>query len=246
MITLSALVCAENDAPRLADCLRRLSFCDEIVIAVDRPTPALQDIARRHRATLVAGIFPKDSQRRIAGADACSGDWIIEVNVGEEIDPALAWEIRATLQMRPAGDWLMAPIANYVGDRRIRHGWTPALAATSEARLYRRQARRREESAPLSGVCAGALTGALRRRVAEDARGLLSWLAAQDAGRSGSASIPQFCASYLGQGGWREGRIGLLIALLCGLQPLLARPQAQASSRSAAAQPAHALRAGAR
>jgi hypothetical protein len=148
----------------------------------------------------------------------------------------LAWEIRATLQMRPVGDWLVLPIANYVGDRRVRYGWTASLAATSEARLYRRDARRREESGSLPGTCAGALTGALRRVVAEDARGLLAWLAAQDsgAGRPGAA-VPQFCLSYLMHGGWREGRLGLLIAVLCGLQPLLAGVKTDVVTSPAAA-----------
>jgi hypothetical protein len=227
VIKLSALVCAENDAPRLAECLRGLSFCDEIVVAADRPTPALQDIARRHRATLIAGIFPQDGQRRMAGADACTGDWVLEVNPGEEVEPALAWEIRATLRMRPAGDWLTLPIANYVGGRHVRHGWTAAMAPTREPRLYRREARR-FESGLLSGRSAGDLTGALRRILAEDARGLLAWLGGREAASGGP--VTQFFASYLARGGWREGRLGLLIALLCGIQPLLAasRPQGEA------------------
>ena len=38
---LSALVCAHNDEARLADCLRRLEFCDEIVVVIVSGRPVM-------------------------------------------------------------------------------------------------------------------------------------------------------------------------------------------------------------
>ncbi|MCR5879382.1 hypothetical protein [Phenylobacterium sp. J367] len=107
----------------LGECLKGLAFCDEVVLVADRATPRLQEIARRAGARLVAGIFPHDSQRRTAGAEACGGEWILEVEPDEAVDSALAWEIRATLQMRPEGDWFDVPVANHVGGRLVQRGW---------------------------------------------------------------------------------------------------------------------------
>jgi glycosyltransferase involved in cell wall biosynthesis len=49
-VKLSALVCAQNDEARLADCLRGLEFCDEIVVVADRCTDRSQEIARHFGA----------------------------------------------------------------------------------------------------------------------------------------------------------------------------------------------------
>ncbi|WP_374471114.1 glycosyltransferase family 2 protein [Phenylobacterium sp.] len=246
MVKLSALVCVENDAPSLPGCLKGLGFCDEVVLVADRATPRVQEIARRYGARLVAGIFPLDGQRRAAGAEACAGDWILEVEADETVDSALAWEIRASLQMRPRGDWFDVPVANHVGGRFVQRGWGGPLGPARSARLYRRGAKRwsprRLDSGVLSGAPAGALKGALRRDVAADTGGLvdrlnrLAALAAEDqveAGRtlgvgSGLATgLGEFARSYLLARGWREGRTGLLLALLNGLHPVLAASRAR-------------------
>ena len=71
MARLSALVCVQNQDAQLSDCLRKLSFCDEVVVVADRCTDRSQDIARRQGAILIDGIFPLESQRKAAG-EACS------------------------------------------------------------------------------------------------------------------------------------------------------------------------------
>src|SRR5688572_17971651 len=112
---LSALVCVQNQDAQLSDCLRRLSFCDEIVVVADRCTDRSQEIARRHGAIVVDGIFPLENQRRQAGVEACTGQWIFEIDPDERVDTALAWEVRAMLQMRTSADGFEIPIDNYVG-----------------------------------------------------------------------------------------------------------------------------------
>jgi hypothetical protein len=237
---LSALVCVENDAPHLAECLKGLAFCDEVLVVADRTTPRVQEIARRYGARLLVGIFPLDRQRRTAGAEACRGDWILEVEPDECVDSALAWEIRATLQMRPQGDWFAVPVANHLGAKLIRRGWGGPLGPARAARLFRRGVKqwsaRPLDTGALSGTPAGSLKGALRRAVAADTSGLVDRLnrladvaAAEQleterpVSMAGGAiaGLGQFAQSYLLAGGWREGRLGFLLATLSGLHPVL-------------------------
>ncbi|MDB5453539.1 MAG: glycosyl transferase, partial [Caulobacteraceae bacterium] len=92
MVKLSALICVQNQEAQLSQCLRKLSFCDEIVVVADRCTDRSQEIARRHGAVVISGIFPLESQRKAAGAEACTGDWILEIEPDEIVGSALAWE----------------------------------------------------------------------------------------------------------------------------------------------------------
>ncbi len=248
MVKLSALVCVQNQDAQLADCLRKLSFCDEVVVVADRCTDRSQEIARREGCIVIDGIFPLESQRKAAGAAACSGDWILEIDPDERVDAALAWEIRAVIQMRPDGDWYDVPVDNYVGDRRVRRGWTGPLSVRCAARLHRRGVKawepsRLETQAVVAGDSGGELKGAIRRVLGRDAGGVidrlnrLSGLAAEDladrgraggAGRAVASGVGAFLKAYVLGGGWREGRLGVIAATASGLFPMLAQSRAQA------------------
>lgn len=247
MVRLSAVICVQNQDTQLSACLRTLSFCDEIVVVADRCVDRSQDIARRHGAVVVDGIFPLHSQRKAAGLEASSGDWILELEPDELVDRALAWEIRAVLQMRPAGDWYELPIDNYLGETRVRNGWIGGLSASRAVRLYRRSAKtwepqRLERPPILAGRSGGELKGAIHRHLGSDLGGLverlnrLSALHAEDLADAGvSVSMGRtvlsaglaFLRSYVAHQGWREGRMGFLVGVFSGLFPMLAQMRAR-------------------
>jgi hypothetical protein len=236
----------QNQDAQLSECLRKLSFCDEIVVVADRCTDRSQELARRQGAVVIDGIFPLESQRKAAGVEACSGDWILEIDPDELVDAALAWEIRAVLQMRPLGDWYDLPIDNYVGETLVRDGWAGALSARAEPRLYKRgrkawAPRRLNAPAVVTGRPGGALKGAIRRSLGRDVGALmerlnrLTALAAEDLADTGMparlsagvlAGLGTFLRGYVARGGWREGRLGLLVALLSAIFPVLSRIRA--------------------
>jgi glycosyltransferase involved in cell wall biosynthesis len=245
VVRLSALVCVQNQDAQLSECLRGLSFCDEIVVVADRCTDRSQEIARRQGATVIDGIFPLENQRKAAGVEACSGEWVLELDADELVDRALAWEIRAVLQMRPQADCFEIPIDNYVGDARVRDGWLGQLSATRGVRLYKRglkawRAVRRDDGHAAPGCTVSELKGAIRRNLGPDVGGLfermnrLTALAAEDLADSAAAkprgnflgAAGQFAKSYLLRAGWREGRLGLLVALMNALYPVVSRMRA--------------------
>ncbi|MBW8812474.1 MAG: glycosyltransferase family 2 protein [Caulobacterales bacterium] len=259
----------QNQDAQLSECLRKLSFCDEVVVVADRCTDRSQEIARRHGAVVIDGIFPLENHRKQAGVDACTGEWILEIDPDELVDAALAWEIRCVLQMRPAGDWYELPIDNYVGPALVRDGWAGGLSARLEPRLYKRglkawEPRRLNAPAVLAGQSGGALKGAIRRSLGRDVGGLverlnrLAALAAEDladarADSGAKTAVPggvargvgAFLKGYVAKGGWREGRLGLLVAMLSGLLPLLAELRAAdvlEARRAALAEPARPAR----
>ena len=246
MVKLTALVCVQNQDSSLDACLGKLSFCDEVVVVADRCTDRSQEIARRHGAIVIDGIFPLESQRRQAGVEAASSQWILEVEPDELVDAAVAWEIRAAIQMRPLGDWYELPIDNYVGETLVRHGWAGALGARRGARLFKRglkawEPRRLNAPYVLAGAPGGALKGAIRRSVGRDVGEVmerlhrLTGLAAEDQADAGHArgftvslltGAAAFITAYIVCSGWREGRLGFLVAGLSAIFPVLSQMRA--------------------
>ena len=54
-LVLSALVVAHNEEERLAECLERLAFADEIVVVLDKCTDGSKEVAARFTGRLVEG-----------------------------------------------------------------------------------------------------------------------------------------------------------------------------------------------
>ena len=259
---LTGLVCAQNDEQRLPDCLRALAFCDEIVVIADRCTDRSAEVARQHGARVIEGIFPLESQRKAAGVAACLGEWVLEVESCEQVAPALAYEIRAAIHGRPAGDWFNVPIENHVGERLVRRGWGAGLSAERAPRLFRRRVKkwkagRVDPEVTLDGRYAGAIETPLQRRADNDIGGLMArmerrtWLRAQDladAGRPGDLvsdalrGVGRFVGCYVVRQGVREGELGFTIALMAGVEAVLSGVRArELAGARVAAEPAQPL-----
>ena len=265
---LSALVCAQNDEARLADCLRGLAFCDEIVVVADRCTDRSQEIARQFGARVIDGIFPMESQRKTAGVAACLGEWVLEIEADEQVDAKLAYEIRAAIHGRPGGDWFHLPLHNFVGATLVRRGWGAGLGEVMAPRLYRRRvkrwkARRVDPAVVLEGRYAGELETPVVRRADADLGQMIvrlnrrSALRAQDladAGEPGGLlgdlgrAIGRFWICYVLRQGLREGELGFLLAVMAGFEAVVsgirARELVRARALAAAAQPAQPARIG--
>ncbi|HEY8004555.1 MAG TPA: glycosyltransferase [Phenylobacterium sp.] len=270
---LSALVCAHNDEARLADCLRRLDFCDEIVVVADRCTDRSQEIARHHGARLIDGIFPLEGQRKAAGVDACLGEWILEVEPDEQVDAKLAYEVRAAIHGRPAGDWFDVPVDNVLGGTLVRRGWGAGVGEALAPRLYRQRVKRWrparvDPAVTLEGRHAGALETPIVRRGERDVGQMIARLdrrtslRAQDLADAGQArglaadtlrALGRFWIAYVWRQGVREGELGFLIALMAGLDVVLSGVRARnllklraAAAAEPAAEPAQISLAGRR
>ena len=237
---LSALVVAHDEERQLADCLRRLSFADEIVVVLDRTTDRSREIALGYTSRIVEGAWEREGPRRHAGIEACRGAWILEVDADERVPPALAEEIRRVASAS-AADWHLVPVDNYIGERLVRWGWGASFGRSAHAALYRKGAKRWGDervhpAVTLSGSEGSRLEARLVHYVDRDISDMLRRLdrytsaRAQDLRDSGDIGsyarnlrrIPsRFWKCYVGRKGYREGPYGFLIALCAALYPIL-------------------------
>lgn len=236
---LSALVVARNEADQLADCLTALSFADELVVVLDRTTDGSAEIAARFGARVIEGGWEIEGPRRMTGIQACTGDWILEVDADERVPEALAHEIRRAIEAAgPA--YYMIPFDNYVGDRLVRHGWGGSWGVMATARLFTPGAKhwgdqRIHPKVTLTGERRW-LTAPMRHQVDRDISAMIARLdryssaRAADlraAGEIGSFAgnlrrmVSRFVKCFVGRKGYREGAYGFLIALFAALYPML-------------------------
>ena len=61
---LSALVVAHDEEAQLADCLKLLTFADELVVVLDRCTDRSREIAAEFTDNLIEGAWPLEGRRR--------------------------------------------------------------------------------------------------------------------------------------------------------------------------------------
>lgn len=242
---LSALVVARNEEERLAACLERLAFADERVVVLDRCTDGSTAIAKRMADIVIDGAWPIEGDRRNAGLDACTGDWILEVDADERVTSELAAEIRAQIAHVDTGYFLI-PFLNFVGDRCVRYGWGASWGVSAAPRLSRKGAKRwgRQRIHPaleLHGpkrVLRNPIEHRVDRDISDMIRRLDSYTTARaadlrESGDVGSLAnnirrfFSRFFKCYFARKGYREGGYGFLIALFAGLYPLLSHLKAR-------------------
>jgi glycosyltransferase involved in cell wall biosynthesis len=244
---LSALVVAHNEESRLPACLSKLTFADEIVVVCDKCTDATKTIAQSFGAVVLEGSWDIEGDRRNAGIALCSGDWILEIDADEHVQPELAKEIRLIIQNSPFA-WHEIPVDNYIGDRLVRNGWGGSYGKAAYPGLFRKNAKiwgrdRVHPSLRWTGRKGPMLSNRINhyvdRNISDMIRRLDSYSTAKardlrDKGETwGSAAsnlrrlFSRFFKCYVRRGGWREGGYGFLIAVFAGLYPLLSHLKAK-------------------
>lgn len=248
---LSAVISVHNEEQQLADCLQTLAFADEIVVLLDKCTDGSEAIARRLTDRIVPGNWPTEGQRRNAGIEACRGEWIFEIDADERVTPALADEIRRTVDTTSA-DWHEIPVDNYVGGKLVRWGWGASFGKAAYPGLFRKGVKvwgdqRVHPSLTWSGRKGAMLTERLTHYVDRDISDMLRRLDSystarakdlRDAGDIGSTAnnvrrlFSRFFKCYVLRKGYREGGYGLVIAICAGLYPLLSHLKAKLETGS--------------
>ena len=239
MPRLSALVVAHNEEANLAACLATVRFCDEVVVVLDRCTDGSAAIARAAADKVIEGAWPLEGPRRNDGIQACSGDWIFELDADERATPELAAEIRQALATAPFGRFIV-PVANHIGGRLVRYGWGAYNGVAAKPILFSKGAKIwGDQPVHPKLTLSGAerwLTHSILHYVDRDFADMIERLNryssahAEDLltnGRLGSlaGNLRRFFTrgwkSYVQRKGYREGTTGVMLALFSGLYPLL-------------------------
>lgn len=94
MIKISGIVITKNAENLIADCLDSLFFCDEIVIVDSKSEDRTREIAEKMGAKVFVHNFQDFSEARNYGLEKAAGEWVIYVDSDERVTKELASSIK--------------------------------------------------------------------------------------------------------------------------------------------------------
>jgi glycosyltransferase involved in cell wall biosynthesis len=136
-LTLSVAIITFNEEANLARTLASVAWADEIVVVDSGSTDRTREVAESFRAKFYVEQWKGFAAQKNSALAKATGDWILSLDADEEVEPALADEIRAVLATSPsvAGFWI--PRKNFFLGRWIKHG---GFYPDPKLRLFRRGA----------------------------------------------------------------------------------------------------------
>jgi len=139
---LSAIVLTRNEERNIVDCLRSLSWADEVLVLDSGSEDATVALAQEMGARVETRPFDNYPRQRNAALELARGEWVFFVDADERASEELAGEVRKAIAEGEA-DGFWVPRHNYIFGRLIRHaGWYPDY----QLRLFRRHKGRYDES----------------------------------------------------------------------------------------------------
>lgn len=92
--SLSAIVVCFNEADRIARCLEPLAgWADEIVVLDSGSNDGTQEIARRYTEKVFTADWQGYGRQKQRALEKCTGEWVINLDADEYIDPDLKREV---------------------------------------------------------------------------------------------------------------------------------------------------------
>lgn len=93
MIKISAVIIARNEENMIADCIDSLSFCDEILVIDNESEDRTREIAQKMGAKVIRYSSESFSDVRNKGLKEVSGEWILYVDADERVSSDLSKNI---------------------------------------------------------------------------------------------------------------------------------------------------------
>lgn len=248
-VMLSGLIVAHNEEQVIEGALKSLDFCDEIVVVLDRTDDGSVALAKKYATKVIEGGldegFEVEGVRRNTGIEACKGDWVLELDADERISPALADEIVQTIRYGQKQGYYLLPVHNFVGERHVQYGWAGSFGTNSVARLFTKGSKTWGDGLVHPKVelknKLGRLTQPIIHLVDTDINDMVDRLKrytdarAQDLAKEGlpkfrttlRKGLTRFYKSYFARKGYKEGRMGFLLALMAMLFVVLSHIKAE-------------------
>ena len=225
MKKISGIVITKNAEEVIADCLDSLSFCEEVIVVDNRSEDRTKEIAEKMGAKVIEYSSDDFSDMRNMGMKKAIGEWLLYVDADERVTPLLSDEIVKSINNsanKNAGFFILRKNF-YFGN----HEWPyiEHLERVFKKDKLEEWQGRLHESPKVKGSM-GMLEGYLfhytHRNLTSMVNKTIEWskIEAELRFKSGHPKMTwwrfprvmliAFFDSYIRQGGWKVGTVGLI------------------------------------
>ncbi len=140
-MSLTVLVPTGNAADVIEDCLRSVTFADELLVVDSFSSDGTMEIARRYATRVIQREYGYSASQKNWAIPQAAGDWVLIVDTDERVTPELQSEVLQAIQSSEHDGYLI-PRLNHCFGRPMRHGgnWPD-----HQLRLFRRDLGRYED-----------------------------------------------------------------------------------------------------
>ncbi len=231
---ISCFIVSLNEEKHIRRCLESVRWCDEIIVLDSGSTDRTVEIAKEYTAKVIHHPWKGYVKQKQAALDLCTQEWVLNIDSDEEVSEELKNEIQALVgspgsSQNPLNGYKICRVVYYLGRWWRRGGWYPEY----RMRFFRRSAaywggRDPHEKAVVKGKT-GRLAGEIHHYTYEnlsDHAASLNQHASSAAeslyelGRKSSLlkitvnPVMRFLKFYVIKGGFRDGTVGLIAAVL--------------------------------
>lgn len=223
--SLSVVIIAKNAENLLADCIESVNFADEIIVVDNNSNDNTKDLAKRLKTKVIESKENSFAELRNIGLKQARGEWILYIDTDERVSEELAQEIQSSVVSRQSS--ISAYKLNrknfYLGN----HPW-PKIERLE--RLFKKSVLKGwygelHESPKIEGEI-GELDGLIlhytHRDLSSMVKKTIEWSDKEAKLRFGAhhpkmslwrfprVMLTAFWDSYITQGGWKVGTVGLI------------------------------------
>ncbi|MDP3920192.1 MAG: glycosyltransferase family 2 protein [Candidatus Omnitrophota bacterium] len=143
-LPVSVVIIAKNEERRLEDCLKSVSWANEIVVLDDMSTDKTVPLAKKYTDKVFQRAMDIEGRHRNYAYGLATQDWVLSLDADERVTPELAEEISRVCEANDDDNICYSiPIKTFIGDTWIQGaGHYPA----PKTRLFRRGKFRYEEA----------------------------------------------------------------------------------------------------
>ena len=136
-LSLSVVIITLNEEANLARTLASVAWADEIVVLDSGSIDRTREVAESFRVKFFVEPWKGFAAQKNSALTKATGDWILSLDADEEVEPALAEEIRSVLIANPLVAGFAIARKNFFLGRWMKHG---GFYPDSKLRLFRRAA----------------------------------------------------------------------------------------------------------
>lgn len=122
---ISATIITKNEEENIEDCLKSLTWVDEIVVLDCGSDDRTVEVAKKFTDRVFIEAWRGQGSQKNRAVELAAGPWIFSVDADERVTPELAREIREVMRLGEKSAYAMRR-KNFYKDQWINHcGWWP-------------------------------------------------------------------------------------------------------------------------